>query len=95
MEGLQSTEIQGKVCPEKRAGMHRTGSMELKCVGRKAEPDLNDSTPASVVETINKLQYLHSPELPSSKKLGYYALEAVLQSSSLACSKDEVLPFSR
>lgn len=98
MEGLRrcdSTEIQGKVCPQKRAGMHRTGSMELKCVGRKAEPDLNDSTPASVVETINKLQYLHSPELPSSKKLGYYALAAVLQSSSLACSKDEVLPFSR
>lgn len=60
----------GEILSWKRAGMHRTGSMELKCVGRKSGPDLSDSTPASVVETINKLQYLHSPELPRSKKLG-------------------------
>lgn len=45
----------GEFCPEKRAGMHRTGNVELKSVGRKAEPDLNDPTPASVVETIHKL----------------------------------------
>lgn len=60
-----STENQGEFCPEKRAGMHRTGSVELKSLGRKAEPGLNDPTPASVVETVHKL-YLHSPELPKS-----------------------------
>lgn len=43
MAGLgrcDSTENQGKFCPEKSAGMHRTESVELKSVGRKAEPDL-------------------------------------------------------
>lgn len=75
MAGLQNgTENQREFCPEQRAGMHRTGRVELKPVGRKAEPDLNDPTPASVVETIHKL-YLHSPELPKSKNLGYCTLE--------------------
>lgn len=63
-----STENQRKFSPEKRAGMHRTGRVELKS-GSKAEPDLNDPTAASVVGTIPKLFYLHSPELPKSRKL--------------------------
>lgn len=50
-----STENQGKFCPGNRAGMHRTGSVGLKSVGRKAKPDLNDSTPAIVLENIHKL----------------------------------------
>lgn len=64
--------------------MHRIGSMELKCVGRKAKSDLNDPTSGSMVKTINEVVIsLHLPELMKRKKLGYdYALKTIMQITS-------------
>lgn len=76
MAGLQN--VTGQKIREnsvlERAGMHRKGRVELKSVGSKAEPDFNEPTPASVVETIHKLLYLHLPGLSKSKKIGLFII---------------------